>query len=161
MILLNENLIDLKEEGKDNVEVLNDCVDLMVKEDVVEETYRQQVISREKECPTALQFENIIVALAHGDPIGVKKSAMVIARCENHPGFGLMDNPEKFVPVDVVILLAVNDPNGHIQVLARLIEALSKKEVCDHLKQSNDKKQLCELLENELLKEKTEDEQYA
>ena len=157
MILLNENLIDLKVEGKDNVEVLNNCVDLMVKEGVVEETYRQQVINREKECPTALQFENIVVSLAHGDPIGVKQSAMVVGRCENHPGFGLMDDPDKFVPVDVVILLAVNDPNGHIQVLARLIDALSKKEVCDHLKQSDDKKKLCELLENELLKENKND----
>ena len=154
MIVLNENLINLHETGKDNSEVLNNCIDLMIKEGLVEEEYRKQVIDREKDCPTALQFEDIAVSLAHGDPVGVNNSAMVIARCDNHPGFGLMDNPEKFVPVDAVILLAVNDPNGHIQVLARLIEALSKQEVCELIKNSEDKKEICELLQNELLKEK-------
>ncbi len=160
MIVLNENLIDLREQGKDNIETLNDCVDRMIQEGVVEESYRMQVIEREKECPTALQFADIAVALAHGDPIGVRQSAMVLARCVNHPGFGLMDDPETFIPVDAVILLAVNDPNGHIQVLARLIDALSRKEVCDYIKTSDDKTAICELLTKELLEDK-EDESDA
>ena len=154
MIVLNENLINLQEAGTDNTETLNHCVDLMIAEGVVEESYRSQVIDRERDCPTALQFEDIAVALAHGDPVGVSQSAMVLARCVNHPGFGLMDDPETFIPIDAVILLAVNDPNGHIQVLARLIDALSKKEVCEFIKTSDDKTAICELLTKELLEEK-------
>jgi len=160
MIVLNENLIDLQETGSDNIGTLNHCVDLMVNEGVVEKSYRMQVIEREKECPTALQFADIAVALAHGDPIGVSQSAIVLARCVNHPGFGLMDDPETFIPVDAVILLAVNDPIGHIQVLARLIDALSRKEVCDYIKTSDDKTAICELLTKELLEDK-EDESDA
>ncbi len=154
MIVLNENLINLQEAGTDNIGTLDHCVDLMIAEGVVEESYRSQVIEREKACPTALKFEDIAVALAHGDPVGVRQSAMVLARCVNHPGFGLMDDPETFIPVDAVILLAVNDPNGHIQVLARLIEALSKKEVCEFIKTGDDKAAICELLTKELLEEK-------
>lgn len=157
-IELNMNLIDLSIKGNTFETVLSRGVDLLIKNGFVTEEYRSQVINREKECPTALQFEYITVALAHGDPVGVNDSAMVIERCKDKPKFGLMDNPEEFVPVDMVLLLAVNDPNAHIKILARLIDALSKKEVCQVLKESNSKEEVYKVLDNELFKENYDNE---
>lgn len=157
-IELNTSLINLHVKGDDFSTVLSYGVDVLIDNGFAQEEYRYQVIKREKECPTALQFEYITVALAHGDPIGVNDSAMVIERCEDRPLFGLMDNPDEMVPVEMVILLAVNDPNSHIKILARLIDALSKKDVCEILKHSDSIDEVCAILKNELLKENYEDE---
>lgn len=152
-IALNKKLINLHEEGANFEQVLSNCVDILIENGFATEEYRSQVIEREKECPTALQFEHLTVALAHGDPIGVISSAMVIARCDNQPQFGLMDNPSEFVPVDIVILLGVNNPNSHIKVLAKLINVLSDEKVCNSIKTSENIDDVCEMLESELLKE--------
>ena len=152
-IELNKNLINLHEKGLTFEEVLSHGIDMLIKNGFADEKYRNQVIKREKETPTALQFENIVVSLAHGDPIGVISSAMVILRCDNKPKFGLMDNPSKFVPVDLVVLLGINNPNSHIKVLAKLINALSDEKICNTIKNSENVDEIYMILENELLKE--------
>ncbi len=152
-IELNKNLINLHEKGSTFEEVLSHGIDILIENGFASEEYRSQVINREKETPTALQFENITVSLAHGDPIGVISSAMVILRCDNKPEFGLMDNPSKFVPVDLVVLLGINNPNSHIKVLAKLINALSDENICNVIKTSDDVEKIYTILENELLKE--------
>ncbi|MGI6607639.1 MAG: PTS sugar transporter subunit IIA [Erysipelotrichaceae bacterium] len=155
-LILNKNLIELNEPGFNFEETIGHCVDMLIKEGLVENIYKQQVIEREKKSPTGLKFKDITISLAHGDSVGVNKTSMVVARCVNRPEFALMDDPNTFVRVDAVILLAVNNPNNHIHILAKLIEALSKKEVCEIILHSEEEEEVCDVLFKELWKEKGE-----
>lgn len=96
-----------------------------------EAVYTQNVIEREREFPTALQFASAAIALPHGEAEHVWVSSMAIGRCERPVAFHAMDDASKLLDVQLIVMLAVNDPEAHLGVLAKLFEVLADPSFVD------------------------------
>ncbi len=82
---------------------------------------KKALLEREEEFPTGLQIGDINVAVPHADHIYVKESEIILCTLENPVEFQRMDNPEKEVKVSIIILMAINNPDTHIEVLQKNI----------------------------------------
>lgn len=94
-------------------------------------SYTQRVIEREREFPTALQFASAAIALPHGEAEHVWVSSMAIGRCELPVAFHAMDDASKMLNVQLIVMLAVNDPEAHLGALAKLFEVLAEPSFVD------------------------------
>lgn len=147
-----EKCIDLHITYNDCKSVLDHLTSLMVRQGYVDEIYAEKIYERERNYPTGLQFESIAIALPHGDSDYVKKSAIAVGKCDKKPVFCSMEDAETEIPVDLVVLLAVKNPETHLAVLNNLIEMFSEQEKCKKILLS-DEKELCEIFEKTLYSE--------
>lgn len=147
----NSVILDIQSDNQNGA--LKELLDRFYEQRFVEHEYIQQVLEREMFFPTGLVFKDITIALPHGDNVGINKSAIGIGRCHKKIEFAMMDDKTKKVTVDVIILLAIQDPNGHMSILANLIQSLQEKELCDVLKFETSKNKLCETLNKIINKE--------
>ena len=144
-----EKCIDLHITDSDCRSVLNHLTGLMVRQGYVDEIYAEKIYEREQNYPTGLQIENIAIALPHGDSDYVKESAIAVGKCDQKPIFCSMEDAETEIPVDLVVLLAVKNPETHLAVLNNLIEMFSEQEKCEKIL-SADEKEICEMFEKTL-----------
>lgn len=66
--------------------------------------------------------------------------------------FHSMEDPEEEIPVELVVLLAVKQPETHLAVLNNLIEMFSIPEKCNEIL-SADEEQICRIFQETLYKE--------
>lgn len=151
-IVLNSKSIDLECELETNHEVLKYLVSLLEKQGFVDSRYTTVVMEREDNYPTGLEFPKICIALPHGDPKFVKEASIAIARCKNRVDFKSMENPEDSISVDIVVLLAVKEPERHLQVLSNLVNLFMIEENCEQLLTTNSVNTVCNLFESNLYK---------
>lgn len=117
----------------------------------VNNEYCRQVVQREEECPTGLAFNSIAVAIPHADPINVHQSACVIARCKEPIPFGNMEAPAKMLPVEIIFMLALNNPNDHLELISQLMTLFSDEEQVTAIRRAETKEELCRLFTAYLL----------
>ena len=144
-IKICEKCIDLHITENDCKSVLNYLTGLMVRQGYVDEIYAEKIYEREQKYPTGLQFENIAIALPHGDADYVKESGIAVGKCNQKPVFRSMEDAETEISVDLVVLLAVKNPETHLTVLNNLMEMFSEQEKCEKIL-SADEKEICEIL---------------
>lgn len=149
---ISASCIDLHIKSNKQKEVLKHLVDLLVQQDFVEEDYADEIIRREANYPTGLQFENIAIALPHGNAAHVKHSTLAIGKCEQEIYFQNMSNPEEEIKVDIIVLLAIKDPDTHLKVMKNLMTMFTLPEKCRQILAA-DNKTLCEIFKNTLNKE--------
>ncbi len=70
------------------------------------------------------------LALPHGDAEFVKSSALAIGKCAEPIPFHSMSEPDKILPARLVVMLAVGDPDGHLEILSHLMDALADEAFC-------------------------------
>lgn len=105
----------------------------LVEAGFVKPAYVEGVINRERSFPTAIEFPACNVAIPHGEPDEVISSALAVGICHPPVPFHLMENFDKTVDVRLVVMLAVKHPEAHLEVLSRIINALSDEIVCQSL----------------------------
>jgi PTS system galactitol-specific IIA component len=85
--------------------------------DKVTPDYPAALIERERTMPTGLPLGAINVAVPHAEPSYVRAPAIALATLTEPVLFASMDDPDKKIPVQVVIALALNDKNAQIEML--------------------------------------------
>lgn len=126
-------------------EALKTLVGELQKLDYVNDRFLEQVIQREEEFPTGLAFEHITVALPHANPEDVHQSACVIGRCLTPVIFGSMESPEKELPIELICVLALNNPNDHLALLSQLMKLFSDKDQIRAIRAATSKEELCKV----------------
>lgn len=142
--------VDLDVSSVDRDEILRYLSHLLERRGYVGETYADAIVKREHDYPTGLPFEHIAIAMPHADPDDVSESAIAIGRCPKRPLFNSMETPGDQLPVDLVVLLAVKNPESHLAVLGNLIQLFCDDDNCKMLKESNDKTAICRLFDDAL-----------
>ncbi|MCG5104753.1 PTS sugar transporter subunit IIA [Oceanobacillus alkalisoli] len=128
------------------MDLINKLGKQMFEAGYVKKTYIDAVLEREKAMPTGLRTGHINVAIPHTDVTHVNESAVVVATLEHPVNFNLMDNPDQQAEVDIVFLLAVNDPSEQPVLLSRLMSLIKEKEILNKIKKANDNQALEEIL---------------
>jgi len=129
-IAVDPSLVILDLSAKDSADAIRQLGERMVAGGYVRDTYVAAVLSREETFPTGLEFPLCGVALPHGEPDGVAKAAVAIGRCSKPVAFRCMDDNSKTVPVTLIAMLAVSQPESHLDVIGRLIGIFSDEGCC-------------------------------
>ncbi|MCD6125736.1 MAG: PTS sugar transporter subunit IIA [Thaumarchaeota archaeon] len=130
----------------DSIETLKRVSEYLYNKGLVKETYVESLLKREKEFPTGLQSEKGVgVAIPHADIEHVLEEAFVAIFPTKTLHFHKMDEPDKEIPVDLVLLLVVKSTQGYMKFLsdlastindekfAELVESRKTEEIIDFL----------------------------
>lgn len=110
------------------------------------ESYIDALITREKDFPTGLDIDGMGVAIPHTDVSHVNKAAIAIGVLKEPVTFIQMGTDDEEVGVKLIFMLAVTDPNAHIDELQRIIEIIQDKEVLEKLFTVTDKETIIEVI---------------
>ena len=112
----------------------------------VNEDYADNVVKRELVYPTGLPLAGHKVAIPHTDAEYVKKTCVAVAVLKKPVIFREMGAMDNKLPVDAIVMLAINEPHGYIDVLSKIITLVAQNaELTDQLAECTDHKQIYEL----------------
>lgn len=142
--VLNEGLIDLHVKGTTKDEVLEELVDLLVKEQCIssKELFLEDVYMREEEGITGIGDG---VAIPHGKSDAVLRTAVALGRSDTAIEWNSVDDK----PVRLVIMLAIKslDKTVHIRLLSKIATSLCEPCVIQELLRCTDEKKVISLFE--------------
>lgn len=110
------------------------------------ESYIDALIAREKDFPTGLDIDGLGVAIPHTDVSHVNKAGIAIGVLKEPVTFIQMGTDDEEVQVKLIFMLAVTDPNAHIDELQRIIEIIQDKGVLGKLFTVTDKETIIEVI---------------
>lgn len=139
MNLVREENIILGLCAKDYVEALEKLSSLLLSNGVAKESFQNAVLERERVFPTGLETEGLGVALPHTDAEHVNRNSIGVATLKKPVEFSMMGFPEKSVSVSIVIMLAISNPNGHLEILQKLSDLLQNPKMLEEIYLSEDK----------------------
>jgi PTS system galactitol-specific IIA component len=94
---------------------------LLQKRGFVRESFVPAVLKREKDFPTGLPTAEIGVAIPHTDIEHVLRPAIAVGVLSEPVEFAEMGNPDGRVPVQLVCVLAILEPDKIIRMLQSLV----------------------------------------
>ena len=130
---LDSSLIAIGLEADDYKDVMKNLGSVLIKEGYAKESYVNALIAREDEFPTGLDVDGVGVAIPHTSVDHVNKVGIAIATLDKPVTFVQMGTDDETVGVQLVFMLAVVDPNAHIDQLQRIIEIIQDKAVLTSL----------------------------
>lgn len=143
MQIINEELILPDIIASNNFEALDFMSENLFKLGYVKETFIDAVKEREKNFPTGLFVsDKISVAIPHADRGHVNKIGISFGRLENPVKFALMGSPEKSTNVNIIVMLAIDDPNAHMQYLAKIVDIFSDETLLTQLTECHTSKEI-------------------
>lgn len=150
-ITLRESLILRFDQKMTDTEVLSAMCENLHREGIVKESYQAAILEREASYPTGLKCGGINIAIPHADIIHVNEAAISVAILKEPAPFKAMDEPDGDVPVNIVIMLALTEAHGHIEMLQKIVGLIQNQDELQKMIDTDDKKAVMELMEKELL----------
>lgn len=121
-------------------EVLKIMSERLLKDNLVNESYYDKVLERERRFPTGIQAI-IGFAMPHTDPEYVIKDGMSIAILKEPVLFNDMVDKQNTISVRLIFLLALTKSNKHLEILQKVVELVSHKEAIEKLLNSDEENQ--------------------
>lgn len=120
-------IMRISTQGKSKQEVLTELADHLQAAGYVKESYADGILKREEIYPTGLTTGQINVAVPHTDCAHVNQDAIAVGLLDDPVIFQAMDDPGRDVPVSIIIMLALKEAHGQIDMLQKVI-ALVKQQ---------------------------------
>jgi PTS system galactitol-specific IIA component len=146
---IDETLVKVNLQARDWEGVLREMGTTLFEQGYVRDTYIKGLIDRETEFPTGIATGSIGVAIPHTEASHVIKTTVAVAVLDKSVPFSLMGSEEGSVDVDIVFMLAVNNPDNHLLFLQRLMGIFQKEEVLLGIKNADKPEVIAEILNNE------------
>ncbi|MDO4617765.1 MAG: PTS sugar transporter subunit IIA [Lachnospiraceae bacterium] len=148
---LNPELIFTELEAETSDDVMKMIGTEFTRLEYTKDSYVEALIAREAEFPTGLdvEMENLGVAIPHTSVEHVNRTGTAIAVLKNPVTFNVMGGDEdETVQVGLVFMLAVVDPNKHIDKLQRIIALIQDQELLKKLAQAKTKDEIIALVKD-------------
>lgn len=136
---------------KTKEEVLSKIAEVLYEQGLVKEAYKEAILNREKEFPTGLNTGGINLAIPHADVTHVNKPAIAIAILDKPVEFRAMDEPEQTILVQVIIMLALKEAHGHIEMLQKVVGLIQDQALVKQLIEMENKTEICNKIKEKLL----------
>jgi PTS system galactitol-specific IIA component len=143
---LTEDLILVGEKATSKEEVLNKLAGLLGKCGYVKESFLQALLDREEAYPTGLQTSVTGLAIPHTDTGHVIKPALAIATLDGPVLFRAMDNPQKEIPVELIIVMAIKEPAMQLEALQKIMQILQDENILIKIRQARQAKEILILM---------------
>ena len=95
----------------------------------VKKEYMEAILEREKKYPTALPSVDIKIAIPHATHTLVNIAALCIGILKVPVEFILMGDSTLKLNVQIIIMLALKQPHGHIEMLQNIVKLIKNPEV--------------------------------
>ena len=137
--LLEPKAVMLGLEAGDSREVVSILGKELFEAGYVLETFVEAALQRESELPTGLPLAGEYnAAIPHTDIEHVHKPGLALATLINPVVFHNMVSPEEEVPVQLVILMALDEPKAHVEMLQEIAGVLQDAEVINKIMNAQD-----------------------
>ena len=133
-------------EGDDFQTVLKNVTNKLEKEDFVKQSFYENVLKREAEFPTGLEFPSYNIAIPHTDSIHVNKQAIVVIKPKNKVVFKDMATNSKDLDVKVILLLLISKNENQVTVLQNIIKKFANEELYNKLLLENSNEEIYNLI---------------
>ncbi|MCC2816944.1 PTS sugar transporter subunit IIA [Lachnoclostridium pacaense] len=94
-------------------------------------SYIQALKDREVEFPTGIDIDGVGVAMPHTDVSHVNRAGIGIATLKKPVAFVHMATDDTLVPVRVVFMLAVDDPQKHLEKIQDILAVIQDKKTLE------------------------------
>ena len=128
-LYLEKDLVFRDLEFTDNMEALKFLSSKLYEKGYVKEGYQEAILEREKEYPTALPSVDIKIAIPHANHTLVNKAALAIGILKSPVEFSSMEDPDIKLNVQIIIMLALSEPHGHIEMLQKIVKLIKNPEI--------------------------------
>jgi len=156
-IELKTEMIDMNIGKLNQKDALIHLSNLLVSQGMVKPGYDVKILERESSYPTGLQFPDITVAIPHGDSSYALKTAMAIGRCNPQIGFHSMEDIDSVIPVDLIVMLSVVNPDEHVMILNKLMEIFADGSTCKKIMSADTAEELNRIFNEKLYDSKEEE----
>lgn len=143
-------LVYVEREVKAKDDVLRAMAKRLCSAGYVKESYEEGIISREKIYPTGLYTGSINVAVPHTDCIHVYKDSVAVGILQHPVCFQAMDNPENSIKVSIVIMLALKEAHGQLQMLQKVLSLVKEQDELKRILKIKNEEDLYPILLNYL-----------
>jgi PTS system galactitol-specific IIA component len=132
--LLEPSAVKLGIKVKDSREVVTILGELLFEKGYVQNTFVAAALSRESELPTGLPLGGEYnAAIPHTDIEHVIKPGLAMATMTSPVTFQNMVDPEEAVPVNLVILMALEKAKTQVEMLQEIAGVLQNEDVINRL----------------------------
>ena len=138
-----------------NIEALNFLSSKLYEKGYVKKEYQKAILERENEYPTALPSVDVKIAIPHATPALVNKAALAIGILKNPVEFNSMGDKNIKLNVQIIIMLALKDPHGHIEMLQKIVKLIKNPEVLKAIIQASSIDEVINNLKPHLIKNKS------
>ncbi|MBC7232097.1 MAG: PTS sugar transporter subunit IIA [Chloroflexi bacterium] len=122
--------------------------------------FLEAVLKREASQPTGLPLPDIPVAIPHAEAEYCKVPAIAVGILDQPVQFGEMGGDSgSTLPVQIVFLLALNNPDQQVEWLQRLVLLFQQPGLLQHLKQLSQEDAVAAFLREHLLPKRPEEQQ--
>lgn len=143
---LDKDLVFTDLEAKDYKEVMEKLGGRFVELGYCKDTYVDALKKRESEFPTGLDIEGFGVAMPHTDISHVIKHGIAIAHLSEPVDFIQMGTDDEIAKVKLVFMLAVDDPNAHLDKIQDILKIIQDKEVLVKLSETKDADEMIKII---------------
>ncbi len=145
--LLNPDAVLLHYSAHDAEDVVRQLSEKLLNRGYVRESFADAALAREAEMPTGLMLGgDINVAIPHTDVEHVIRPAVAMATLKKPVTFRHMIDPTEEVPVQIVFLLALEQPKSQVAMLQEVASVLQNAELLEQLIQCVDVDKIKNLL---------------
>ena len=144
----NEELTLFHPDARTRDEVLDAAAQKLLELGYVWPSFREALKEREQSYPTGIPFEGNNVAIPHADSQHVRRSTVAACVLETEVSFGSMVDRQAFIPVKLVFVLALADPESHLSLLQVLMKSLQNPELMGALLKAPNRKTACGLIKD-------------
>jgi PTS system galactitol-specific IIA component len=132
--LLEPTAVKLHFPAENSKEVITSLGNLLQDAGYVRDSFVEAALEREKNLPTGLPISgNFNAAIPHTDVEHVIKPGLAMATLASPVSFMNMVDPEEAVPVQLVFLLALEQPKAQIEMLKDIAGVLQNPELIEEL----------------------------
>jgi PTS system galactitol-specific IIA component len=145
--LLDPNAILLHYDAQDAEDVVRQLSARLVAGGYVHESFADAALAREAELPTGLVLGgDINAAIPHTDVEHVIRPAVALATLTKPVTFRHMIDPTEEVPVQIVFLLALEQPKSQVAMLQEVATILQSPQLVDSLVSASSADELLTLI---------------
>lgn len=143
---MDEKLILLKESANSPNDVFDILGSTFVRNGYSKETYVDALKEREASFPTGLNINGFGIAIPHTESIHVLKETEGIMTLDHPVRFVQMGSDDIPVDVNVVMMLAIKNPQEHIKKLQRILQIVQDDDVLKRIYNAQSKSEVIEII---------------
>lgn len=147
----NESLVFKDLEAKTNMEVLDYLALQLLKQEYVKPEYVSTVKERELEYPTGLPSSEPGIAIPHANNELINKTTLAVATLKEPVLFKNMENKGEDLPIQLVIMLAIKEPHGQIEMLQKVVNIIQDEPLRKQIVMAKTESELLALLKETIL----------
>jgi len=147
---LDSELIHLHQAPTDRDALFGQITDQLIAKGIVEQSYREALVLREQNHPTAMQLETMGVAIPHVDVEHVREERLVVVTCPEGIEFNQAEDPDLTMKVNVIFFLLLKEKDAHLEFLMKLISLFQKTGEMNRLLGTASREEVMQILKTNL-----------